>query len=75
MNFSWAVIRAPADKQFVLPDMGITLYDPTPRMPTSALGFGSSPNAETVVPADPSFALALMPGFPVWKRGGRRRNG
>jgi hypothetical protein len=67
MNFAWGVIRAPVAKQFVLPDMGITLYDPTPRMPGSGLGFGSSPNTETVLPVDPSFAIALTPGPPVWK--------
>jgi hypothetical protein len=67
MDFAWGVIRAPASKQFVLPDMGITLYDPTPRMPASGLGFGSSPNTETVLPVDPAFAIALTPGPPVWK--------
>jgi hypothetical protein len=67
MGFTWAVIRAPLGSQFVLPDMGITLYDPTPPMPASGLGFGSSPNAETVMPVDPTFAVSLSPGPPVWR--------
>jgi hypothetical protein len=67
VNFSWAVLRAPVAKQFVLPDMGITIYDPTPRNPAGGRAFASSPNAETVMPVDPSFAVALSPGPPVWE--------
>jgi hypothetical protein len=69
-KFAWGVIRTPGAKEFVLPDMGITMYDPTPRMPASGLGFGSSPNTETVLPVDPSFAIALTPGPPVWDDAG-----
>jgi len=46
--------------------MGITLHDPTPPHPGSGLGFRSSPNAETILPVDPSFAIALLPGPPEW---------
>lgn len=67
MGFTWAVIRAPAGSRFVLPDMGITLYDATPPMRASGLGFASSPNAETVMPVDPTFAVVLSPGPPVWR--------
>jgi hypothetical protein len=46
--------------------MGITMFDPTPPYPESGLGFASSPNTETIVPVDPTFALALAPGQPTW---------
>jgi hypothetical protein len=68
MGFSWAVLRAPEDVKFVLPDMGLTIYDPSPRIPDS-VAFMSSPNAETVIPVDPSFAIALMPGPSDWGEG------
>jgi Protein of unknown function (DUF4238) len=41
-SFTWTVVRAPADAEFVLPGMGITLYDPTPPHPHSGFGFASS---------------------------------
>ena len=66
-DFTWAVVRAPGSAELVLPGMGITLYDPSPPHPGSGLGFRSSPNAETVLPVDPSFALALQPGPPEWR--------
>jgi hypothetical protein len=66
-NFTWVVARVPGGAQLVLPGMGITLYDPTPPHSGSGLGFHSSPNAETVLPVDPSFALALSPGPPEWR--------
>jgi len=65
-GFTWAVFRAPADAEFVLPGLGITLHDPTPPFPESGLGFASSPNAETVMPIDPTFAIALTPGLATW---------
>jgi hypothetical protein len=65
-NFSWKVLRAPVDRELVLPDMGLTMYDPTPPHPDSGLGFRSSPNTETVLPVDPTFAIALTPGAPEW---------
>lgn len=65
-GFTWAVFRAPDDAQFVLPGLGITLHDPTPPYPESGLGFASSPNAETIVPIDPTFAIALTPGAATW---------
>lgn len=68
-GFTWAVLRASDDSKLVLPGMGITLYDPTPPYPESGLGFASSPNAETIVPVDPAFALALTPGTPTWNEG------
>jgi hypothetical protein len=66
-DFTWVVARAPGGAELVLPSMGITLYDPTPPHPGSGPGFQSSPNAETVLPVDPSFALALSPGPPEWR--------
>jgi hypothetical protein len=65
-NFTWGVVRAPDGAELVLPGMGITLHDPTPPHPGSGLGFRSSPNAETILPVDPSFAIALLPGPPEW---------
>jgi hypothetical protein len=66
MGFSWAALRAPGDVDLVLPGMGITLYDPTPPFLESGLGFASSPNVETILPIDPTFAIALTPGPPSW---------
>jgi hypothetical protein len=64
-SFSWGVMRA-QDSAFVLPGRGITIYDPTPRVPQGGYAFASSPNSQTIVPVDPSFALALTPGPPSW---------
>jgi hypothetical protein len=65
-SFSFGVARAPAGREYVLPDMGITMYDPTPRFPGSGAGFASSPNVESVLPVDPSFAIVVMPGPLGW---------
>jgi hypothetical protein len=66
-SFTWTVVRAAAGAEFVLPGMGITLYDPTPPFPGSGVGFRSSPNVQTVIPVDPTFALAVTPGEPAWR--------
>jgi hypothetical protein len=65
-GFTWGVVRLPDGADLVLPDMGITQYDPTPPFPGSGLGFGSSPNAETILPVDPRFALVITPGPATW---------
>jgi hypothetical protein len=65
-GFTWGVVRVPTGADLVLPDMGITQYDPTPPFQGSGLGFGSSPNVETILPVDPRFALAITPGPPAW---------
>jgi Protein of unknown function (DUF4238) len=66
MNFTWAILRAPQGKKFVLPDTWgsrSTIRRPATRQAGHA--FASSPNSETVMPVDPSFAVALSPGPPV----------
>jgi Protein of unknown function (DUF4238) len=66
-DMPWTVVRSPVGYEFVLPGLGVTLYDPTPPYPESGLGFASSPNTETVLAVDPAFALMLSPGSPVWR--------
>lgn len=66
MDFTWTTLRASEDVPFVLPGLGITMHDPTPPFPESGLGFASSPNAQTILPVDPTLAIALTPGPPTW---------
>jgi hypothetical protein len=48
--------------QLVLPDVGITQYDPTPRLPYAGSGFYGSPNVQIVIPVTPISALVITPG-------------
>jgi len=66
LRFTWGVLRAPPGHEFVLPDSGVSIVDPTPPHPFSGAAFRSSPNAETIMVADPTFVLALVPGPPDW---------
>jgi Protein of unknown function (DUF4238) len=62
-EFDWCFLRIPADVgEVVLPDVGVTLYDPTPRFPQSGTGLASSPNSETVLHFASSLVLVLRPG-------------
>lgn len=57
---SWVVLRAPDSRRFVLGDSPVTMYDPKLKGPRGN-ALCSSPEAETVVPLDPAFALCIRP--------------
>jgi hypothetical protein len=62
-EFDWRFLRIPADgPELVLPDVGLTLYDPTPPFPEAGTGFASSKRSETVVYLDSRFVLLMRPG-------------
>lgn len=62
-DFDWRFLRIPATiPAVVLPDVGMTIYDPAPKIPEGGTGFASSPTAETVILLDPHLALMLRPG-------------
>jgi hypothetical protein len=62
-DFDWLFLRIPADVgEVVLPDVGVTLYDPAPKSPQSGTGLASSPNAETVLHFASNLVLVLRPG-------------
>lgn len=62
-EFDWRFIRIPTGAgEVVLPDVGVTMYDPTPKFPQSGTGLKSSPNSETILHLAPNLVLLLRPG-------------
>jgi Protein of unknown function (DUF4238) len=62
-EFDWKFLKIPPEGgEVVLPDVGLTLFDPTPRFPKAGTGFASSPNAETAIHLGPRLVLMLRPG-------------
>jgi len=61
-RFDWTAVSFPEGATLVLPDTGLSRYDPTPTTPQGGTGFASSPNAETVMPVSPTLALVIRPG-------------
>ena len=62
-EFDWLFLRIPDYLgEIVLPDVGLTLFDPTPPFPESGTGFASSADSETVLHLSPRLALLLHPG-------------
>lgn len=62
-DFDWCLYLIPGDSpQLVLPDVGVTIYDPSPPFPNAGTGFASSPRSETVLYLDSRFVLMLRPG-------------
>ncbi len=62
-EFDWCFLSIPSGVgEVVLPDGGVTLFDPTPTFPQSGTALASSPNAETVLHFSPSLVLVLRPG-------------
>lgn len=62
-EFDWLFLRVPDDLgEVVLPDVGLTLFDPTPPFPESGTGFASSADSETVLHLSPRLVLVLHPG-------------
>lgn len=62
-HFDWRFLDLAEDVgEVVLPDVGITLFDPTPKFEESGTGFASSPNSETALYLSPRLALLLRPG-------------
>ncbi|HTU13672.1 MAG TPA: DUF4238 domain-containing protein [Solirubrobacterales bacterium] len=57
---SWSILRTPKTGRFVLGDSPVTMFDPTLKPPRGN-ALRSSEKAETVVPLDPNFALAIRP--------------
>jgi hypothetical protein len=62
-DFDWRFLVIPSSVgEVVLPDVGVTMYDPTPKFPTAGTGLKSSPRSETVLHLDPHLVLMLRPG-------------
>lgn len=62
-EFDWRFLIIPPEHgEVVLPDVGVTMYDPTPKFATSGTGLKSSPNSETVLHLAPNLVLLLRPG-------------
>lgn len=62
-EFDWRFLVVSENAgELVLPDVGVTMYDPTPKFPTAGTGLKSSPNSETVLHLGPCLALMLRPG-------------
>lgn len=62
-NFDWMFLQIPeTGPEIVLPDVGVTLFDPTPPFPEAGTGFASSPTSETVLYLGARLVLMLRPG-------------
>ncbi len=62
-QFDWMFLDIETDVgEVVLPDVGVTLLDPTPPFEESGTGFASSLNAETVLHLSPQLVLLIRPG-------------
>jgi hypothetical protein len=62
-NFDWRFVVIPPDVgEVVLPDVGVTLYDPAPRFQSAGTGFMSSSESETALHLGPHLVLLLRPG-------------
>lgn len=62
-QFDWRFYRIPFEAgELVLPDVGVTMYDPTPKLPLSGAGLASSPNSEIVLHLAPDLAVVVRPG-------------
>jgi uncharacterized protein DUF4238 len=62
-QFDWRFLDIPEDVgDVVLPDVGLTLFDPTPKFEESGTGFASSPTSETALYLSPRLVLLLRPG-------------
>jgi hypothetical protein len=62
-QFDWRFLDIPQDAgEVVLPDVGITLFDPTPKFEEAGTGFASSPGSETALYLSPRLVLLLRPG-------------
>jgi Protein of unknown function (DUF4238) len=62
-EFDWMFLRVvDGAGDFVLPDVGVTLFDPDPPFPESGTGFASSATSETVLHLSPRLVLLLHPG-------------
>lgn len=63
LEFDWRFLLIPEDgPQLVLPDVGLTVYDPEPPFPEAGTGFASSRSSETVLYLDSQFVLMIRPG-------------
>lgn len=60
----WTLAKASEDREFVLGDDPLTMYDRTPKDEEAAPGFLSSPGAQTAIPLSPTRCLLLTPGPP-----------
>jgi hypothetical protein len=67
-DFDWLVVEAPAGSEFVLSDVGISHFDPTPPHAHAGSAWRSSPRAQTTMAIDRRFALAVTPGYGRWGR-------
>lgn len=67
-EFDWRFIEIKRSGEFVLPDCGVTLYDPTPTFPSAATGLMSSPTSETVLHLSPKLVMVVRPGRGVGDR-------
>jgi hypothetical protein len=68
MEFDWLVVEAPAETEFVLSDVGLVHFDPTPPHPHSGSAWRSSPNSQTTMAIDRRFSLVVTPGHGRWGR-------
>jgi hypothetical protein len=56
------LVRIPPPAQLVLPDTGITQYDPNPRHDFASSGFYGSPGVQNVIHVTPISALVITRG-------------
>jgi hypothetical protein len=62
-NFDWQFVTIPSGgPELVLPDVGLTMYDPTPKFDGAGTGFASSPRSETVLYLSAHLVLVIRPG-------------
>jgi hypothetical protein len=67
-EFDWTALEAPAGCEFVLPDVGLGRYDPTPAHARAGTGWRSSANSQTTIAVDPAMSLLIRPGRGRWSR-------
>lgn len=62
-NFDWQFVTIPSGRpELVLPDVGLTMYDPTPKFDGAGTGLASSPLSETALYLSAHLVLVIRPG-------------
>jgi hypothetical protein len=67
-DFDWLAVEAPVGSEFVLSDVGIGHFDPTPPHAHAGSAWRSSPNSQTTMAIDRQLALVVTPGHGRWGR-------
>ncbi len=66
-EFTWTLLAAPDDEQFICSDTPLAIYDEEPEFEGSGLGYGSG-SAETTLALDPGHCLLIRHGKKLWTR-------